>query len=154
MGKQQYSIVINASKEKVWKTMLDKDTYEKWTEVFMPGSSYVGDWAEGSKILFFAPDETGEMSGMISQIKENRQYDFISMESIGIVVSGKEDTSSQEAKKWAGSFENYTFKDLNGKTEVMVDLTTDMDMDRDMLEMAKKTWPKALNILKKLAEEW
>jgi uncharacterized protein YndB with AHSA1/START domain len=153
MEKQHYSIVISASKEKVWKTMLDKDTYEKWTEVFMPGSSYVGDWAEGSKILFLAPDETGEMSGMISRIKENRQYDYISMESVGIVISGKEDTSSQEAKKWAGSFENYTLKDLDGKTEVRVDLTSDMDIDQDMLEMAKKTWPKALNILKKLAEE-
>jgi len=58
MGKLQYSIVINAPKEKVWKTMLNKDTYEKWTDVFMPGSSYVGDWTEGSKILFLAPDET------------------------------------------------------------------------------------------------
>ena len=151
MGKLQYSIVINAPKEKVWKTMLNKDTYEKWADVFMPGSSYVGDWTEGSKILFIAPDETDKMSGMVSLIKENRQCEYISIESVGIVSDGEEDTSSQEAKEWAGSLENYTFKDLDGKTELQVDLT--MDVDRQMLEMFEKTWPKALNKLKKLAEE-
>lgn len=153
MGKLQYSIVINAPKEKVWKTMLHKDTYEKWTDVFMPGSSYVGDWTEGSKILFLAPDETGKLSGMVSRIKENHQYEHISIESIGVVSNGEEDTSSQEAKKWAGSLENYTFKEFDGKTELHVDLTSDGDVDRQMLEMFEKTWPKALTRLKKLAEE-
>ena len=153
MENLHYSIVINAPKEKVWKTMLNKDTYEKWTDVFMPGSSYVGDWAEGSKILFLAPDETGKLSGMISRIKENRQYEYISIESVGVVFNDEEDTSSQEAKEWAGSLENYTFKDLDGKTELRVDLNSDMDVDQEMLEMLEKTWPKALNILKKLAEE-
>jgi hypothetical protein len=54
-----HSMNINAPKEKVWKTMLGEDTYRIWTEVFMPGSHYVGDWSKGSKILFLAPAETG-----------------------------------------------------------------------------------------------
>lgn len=153
MEKLHYSIVINAPKEKVWKTMLNKDTYEKWTEVFMPGSSYIGEWAEGSKILFIAPDETGKVSGMVSRIKENRRYEYISIESVGVLFNGTEDTSSPEAKKWAGSLENYTFNDIDGKTELQVDLTSDIGINPEMLEMSEKTWPKALNILKKLAEE-
>jgi len=153
MEKLHYSIVINAPKEKVWKTMLNKDSYEKWTDVFMPGSSYVGDWTEGSKILFIAPDGTGKVSGMVSRIKENRQYEHISIESVGVVFNGEEDTSSQEAKKWAGSLENYTFNDVDGKTELQVDLTSDMDVNPEMLEMSEKSWPKALSKIKKLAEE-
>ncbi len=152
MEKTQFSIVINAPKEKVWKTMLDKDTYEKWTDVFMPGSSYVGDWSEGSKILFLAPVESEKMSGMVSRIKDRRQYEFISLETIGLVHNGEEDTTSEEAKEWAGSLENYTFKDVDGKTELRIDLSSDMDFNKEMLEMSEKIWPKALDKLKELAE--
>jgi len=151
MEKMQFSIVINAPKEKVWKTMLNKDTYEKWTDVFMPGSTYDGDWSEGSKILFLAPDESGKMSGMVSRIKENRKYEYVSIEHVGIVYNGEEDTSSQEAKEWAGSLENYTFKDVDGKTELQVDLSSDV-VNQEMIEMSEKIWPKALQKLKELVE--
>ena len=153
MEKLNFSIVIDAPKEKVWKTVINKDTYEQWAAVFMPGSSYVGDWAEGSKILFLAPDEEGKLSGMLDRIKENRQYHYISIESVGVVSNGEEDTTSQEAKNWAGSLENYTFKDLDGKTELRVDLTLEGEINPKMLEMFEKTWPKALNKLKELAEK-
>ena len=38
MEKLKFKIDINASNEKVWNTMLEKETYNKWTEVFSPGS--------------------------------------------------------------------------------------------------------------------
>ncbi len=153
MEKMHFSIVINAPKEKVWKTMLDKDTYKKWTDVFMPGSHYVGDWSKGSKILFLAPDETGKMSGMVSQIKENQPYEFVSIENIGIVQDGKEDISSKEAKEWAGALENYTFKEIDGTTEVLVDLFAVEDVADNYKEMFQDMWRKALQKLKELAEK-
>lgn len=144
-----FSTTINAAKEKVWNTMLGKDSYPEWTDVFMPGSHYVGDWDEGSKILFLAPGENGKMGGMVSRIKENRLYEHISIEHIGIVEDGKEDTFSESVKEWAGALENYTFKEKNGTTEVLVDL----DTDEEHTEMFEDMWPKALQKLKKLAEE-
>lgn len=152
-NKMQYSITINAPKEKVWEVMIGEDTYPLWTDVFMPGSHYVGNWEEGSKILFLAPDESGEMSGMVSRIKENRKYEYISMEVVGVAYNGQEDTSSQEAKEWAGSLENYTFKDADDKTELQVDLSSDMDMDQETSEMLEEMWLKALKKLKELAEK-
>jgi hypothetical protein len=129
--------------------MLGEDTYPEWTEVFMPGSHYVGDWNEGSKILFLAPGETGEVSGMVSRIKENRKYEFISIEHLGFVQDGKEDTTSEEVKSWAGALENYTFKEKEGSTDVLVD----MDTTEEHKEMFLDTWPKALEKLKELAEK-
>jgi uncharacterized protein YndB with AHSA1/START domain len=149
----QFSIVINAPKEKVWHTMLDLDTYKIWTEPFYPGSFYEGDWNQGSKILFLAPDEKGKMSGMISQIKENKPYEFVSTETKGVVKDGKEITTSKEAKEYAGSLENYTFKELDGKTEVIVDLSGPVVMDEELKQYFQGTWSKALQILKDLAEE-
>lgn len=149
MEKLNFSITINAEKEKVWNTMLDENSYRAWTEVFSPGGYYDGDWSEGSKILFLGPDESGKMGGMVSRIKENRPYEYISIEHMGIVEDGKEDTSSEAVSAWAGALENYTFKDLGGKTEVLVE----MDSDSEHVEMFEKTWPEALRKLKELAEK-
>ncbi len=149
MKKLHFSIDIDAPKEKVWNTMLGEDTYRKWTEVFAFGSHYKGNWEQGSKILFLAPDESGEMGGMVSRIKDNRKYEFISIEHLGIIENGKEDTSSEAVEEWAGALENYTFKEQNGKTEVMVE----MDTDEEYGEMFQDMWPKALQKLKELSEQ-
>lgn len=149
MTKLQFSIAINAPKTKVWNTMLDDATYRVWAEVFMAGSHYVGNWSPGSKILFLAPDpHTGKMEGMVSRIQENRLHEYISIEHLGMVKDGKEDMTSEEVKEWAGVHENYTFKDMNGSTEVVVD----MDYKEEFKEMFEDMWPKALQKLKELAE--
>lgn len=149
MKKLHFSININAPKEKVWDVMLGEESYKKWTDVFMAGSHYKGDWNEGSKILFLAPNDSGEMEGMVSRIKENRQYEYVSIEHLGMVQNGKEDTSSDDVKKWAGTLENYTFKESNGTTEVLVD----MDSNDEYKEMFEEMWPKALQKLKRIAEK-
>ncbi len=149
MKKLHFTIDINAPKEKVWNTMLDQETYKQWTDVFMEGSHYEGDWDEGSKIRFLAPDENGKMQGMVSRIKENQQYEFVSIEHLGLIQDGKEDTSSEEVKKWAGALENYTFEEKNGSTKVVVDV----DTDEEYTEMFEGMWPEALQKLKKLAEK-
>ncbi len=147
MKKLNFSIVINAPKEKVWHSMLDDKTYRIWTEPFSPGSYYKGDWNKGSKILFLGPSEKGEM-GMVSRIKENKLHEFISIEHLGMVQDGKEDTTSDAVKSWAGAFENYTFKEKNNKTEVAVDI----DVNDEYKDMFNDMWPKALQKLKEIAE--
>jgi uncharacterized protein YndB with AHSA1/START domain len=149
MQKLKFSIEINATKEKVWNTMLEDKTYRIWTEAFSKGSHYIGDWSKGSKILFLGPNENGEMGGMVSRIKENKKYEFISIEHIGMVQDGKEDTTSEAIKVWAGALENYTFKDKSGTTEILVE----MDSNEEYAEMFEGMWPKALQKLKELAEK-
>ncbi len=150
MQKIHFSIQINVPKEKVWEIMLADATYREWTEPFHPGSYYKGYWSEGSKILFLGPDENGKNEGgMVSRIKENRKYEFISIEHLGFVVDGVEDTTSEEVKKWTPSFENYTFTEKNGGTEVSVDMEV---ASEEFKEMFEGMWPKALLKLKEIAE--
>jgi uncharacterized protein YndB with AHSA1/START domain len=47
MEKLHFSIVIKAQREKVWEKILGEETYPLWTDVFMPGSHFEGDWKEG-----------------------------------------------------------------------------------------------------------
>jgi hypothetical protein len=149
MEKLQFKIDINASNEKVWNTMLDDKTYRIWTEEFTPGSHYVGNWSKGSKILFLGPGADDKVGGMVSRIKDNRLYEFISIEHLGEVLDGIEDTTSDRVKVWAGALENYTFVNKNGKTELVVDL----DVNEEFKEMFEGMWPKALQKLKELCEE-
>ena len=148
MEKLNFSIEIKAPKEKVWNTMLEDKTYRAWTEAFSPGSHYVGDWNKGSKILFLGPGQNGEMGGMVSRIKENKLYEFISIEHLGIVQDGKEDTTSEAVKGWAGAHENYSFSEKDGATKDAVE----MDSNEEYSEMFNGMWPKALQKLKELAE--
>jgi uncharacterized protein YndB with AHSA1/START domain len=150
MKKIHFKIDINASKEKVWDTMLEDATYREWTAPFNEGSYYKGDWTKGSEIIFLGPDpETGKEGGMVSRIAENKKYEFISIEHLGIIKDGVEDTTSEEVKKWTPAFENYTFKEKNGTTEVIVE----MDINDEYKEMFEGMWPKALQKLKELAEK-
>jgi hypothetical protein len=70
MKKLQFKIVINALVNKVFDLMLgisNKSTYEQWTALFNPTSTYEGNWEKGSKMLFIGIDEQGEKGGMVSE---------------------------------------------------------------------------------------
>lgn len=149
--KMHFAITIDAPKQKVWDTMLQDATFREWTDPFNPdGSSwYEGDWKEGSKILFLGAGKNGRVEGMVSRIKEARPHDFVSIEHLGVVQDGREDTTSEKAKQFAPAFENYTFVDKGGMTEVQVD----MDIAEQHRQMFETSWPKALQKLKQLAEK-
>ena len=151
MEKLHYSIHINAPREKVWNTMLNDETYREWTRVFNDGSYYKGDWSEGSEILFLGPSPVDGKSegGMVSRIMENRLHEYISIEHLGMINNGVIDTTSDEVKKWTPSFENYTFEEKDGGT----DLSIDVDIYEEMKQEFDEMWPKALEKLKELSEK-
>ncbi len=139
-----FSVIINAPKEKVWSMMLDRESYKAWTAEFAAGSYYEGSWKKGERIKFLAPDG----GGMTSVIAENKPFEFISIKHLGYIKDGIEDTESPEIKAWAPLFENYTFSENNGVTEVKVD----MDVTPEFEECMEQTWPKALTKLKMVCE--
>ena len=139
-----FSVTINAPKEKVWTAMLDRESYEVWTAEFAAGSTYEGSWEKGEKIKFLSPE--GE--GMTAVIAEHKPFEFISIKHLGYIKDGIEDTESPEIKAWAPLFENYTFSENNGISEVKVDIDTTPEFEDDMVQM----WPKALAKLKMVCE--
>jgi hypothetical protein len=149
MEKAHYEIFINASREKTWDTMLDDATYREWTKVFNADSHYIGDWSQGSKILFIGSGEDGEQGGMVARIKENRKYEFISIEHLGMIKDGIEDTTSEEVRSWTPAFENYTFTEKDGG----ILLEVDMEISADFKAMFDDLWPQSLEVLKSLVEK-
>lgn len=152
MKKLQFKISIHAPAQKVYDFMLglsNKATYEQWTALFNPTSTYEGSWSKGSKMLFIGVDEKGEKGGMVSQIVDNMPNRFVSIRHYGLVKADAEITEGPEVEKWANGYENYTFEESNGTTAVTVDL----DTTEDFLDYMKETYPKALHKLKELCEK-
>jgi hypothetical protein len=145
MEKLVFSTSINATPEKVWNILWTDATYRKWTTAFMEGSYAVTDWKQGSKVLFL----DGKGMGMVSRIAVNRPNEYMSIEHLGEVKDGVEDTTSDRVKVWAGAHENYTLKKINDQTE----LTIDMDITEEYKEMFAQIWPKALANVKQLSEQ-
>jgi hypothetical protein len=74
-------------------------------------------------MLFLGPDpQGGGEGGMVSRIRENRPYEYIGIDHIGMVKDGVEDTTSDEVKAWLGAQENYTFTEKHGGTELAIDM--------------------------------
>jgi hypothetical protein len=151
MKTKTYKINISAPASKVYKMMLgldNKKTYEDWTALFNPTSTYEGSWNKGSKMLFVGTDEQGNKGGMIAEIAENIPNEFISIKHYGILENGQEILEGEKVESWAGSLENYTFSEENGKTTI----TVEVDTNEEYMDYFDETWPKALNKLKELSE--
>lgn len=125
-----------------------KSTYEQWTAMFNPTSTYEGGWNKGDKILFVGTDEKGEKGGMVSEIAEHIPNQFVSIRHNGILTGGKEITEGPEVEQWAGGLENYSFKENHGITAVIVEV----DATDDFIDYMNEKYPIALNRLKEICE--
>ncbi len=145
--KMHFEIKINAPTDKVYNTMLDQKGYSAWTKAFNGSSRYEGKWEKGAKIKFIG-EQDGKEGGMVSRIKDIIPNKFVSIEHLGMLDGDKEIMDTEEVKKWAGMLENYTFLKDGDKTRLIVE----MDSIEEMASYFEETWPKALDLLKKLCE--
>ncbi len=151
MNQLQFKITINATAEKVYTTMLGLDnisTYEQWTALFNPTSSYEGNWNKGEKMLFVGVDENGQKGGMVSRIEAHIPMQFVSIQHKGLMVGGQEIMEGPEVEKWANGLENYSFEETNGATTITVDL----DTTEEFVDYMNENYPKALDKLKEICE--
>lgn len=133
MHRLAFSITISAPKEEVWRAMLEDATYRQWTCAFQEGSYAVTDWKEGSKALFLTP--AGD--SMVSRIVAHRPNEFLSIQHLGTVKNGVEDTESEEGKNWAGALESYTLREQDAAST----LTVEMDVSDEYRSYFEETWP-------------
>lgn len=143
----QFTKEIKAPAQKVWDTLWNETTYSQWTNAFNPkgGSTMQSDWKVGGKTLFL----DGKGNGMVSTIKAiNEPYDMV-FEHLGEVANGKEDTSSEKVKSWAGALEEYHLSEKNGITTLTASAQTEEEWEDSM----KNGFVKGLEVVKSLSEK-
>lgn len=141
----EYKIEIAAPAKKVWETMLGEDTYKQWTSKSWPGSSYDGQWLKGQEIRFAGPDG----SGTLAILDEVKPHENVLARHIAILTAGGGvDKTSDIAKGWIGTTEEYRLAERGGKTM----LTVIIKAPAEWRQMFDEGWPGALEELKRIAE--
>lgn len=141
----EFKIEIIAPKEKVWSVLWDDETYRKWTAVFCEGTYAVSDWKEGSKIQFLSPN--GE--GMNSVIDKKIDNEYIAFKHLSEIKNFQVMPVDDATKEWTGAMEMYRLTEDKGATV----LEAKIDVVDKYLDYFKTTFPKGLEMAKKLSEE-
>ena len=143
----QFAITINAPVPTVWRLMIGSESYKQWASAFAEGTYFEGSWEQGKKIKFLSPP-SGD--GMLSEIAQSRNNEFISIRHLGFISNGIEDTTSESVLAWAPAHENYTFLTVPEGTKLAIEL----DVPGEWVEYLNEAWPKALISLKQMSEAW
>ncbi|WP_436860806.1 SRPBCC family protein [Acinetobacter haemolyticus] len=149
-----YSIKIHAPQQKVWGVLWDTESYQAWTKFFLcddsttsnnaSNSTMQSDWKVGGKTYFC----DGSGNGMISTIDRLDEPNVIVFKHLGMIVDGKEDLESDLVKSWAGALEKYFLLDLDGDTELHVEV----DVQPEYIEMMDKGFKQGLEAIKQMSE--
>jgi hypothetical protein len=86
---------------------------------------------------------------MISTIKAIKEPFDLVFEHLGEVIDGREDTTSDKVKNWAGALEEYHLSEKNGITTLKVSVQTAETWE----EMLTRGFTQGLQVVKQLSEQ-
>ena len=140
-----FTIQINATPEKVWNSLWDVENYKIWTNPFCKGSYYKTDnFTEGNKVQLLTPSGEG-MYSILETVKENN---FLAFKHLGEIKNFEEMPITGESETWTAAMETYKLNEMENGTE----LTVNVDTMESYVDFMKKTFPLALNELKRISE--
>lgn len=140
MKQLEFSIEINASKEKVWNILWNEQSYRDWTASFIPGSYYEGELKEGNDIRFLSPGE----HGLFAKVEKVIPFQSMHFVHFGLVLDGV----SQQKTFEEGAIEQYDLYESEFGTKLIVTIKT----EEEYITYFSNSFPKALNAVKQLCE--
>lgn len=141
MKQMYFEVVIQASREKVWKVLWDDRTLRQWAGVIDPGTYMLGELEEGKTVQF----NSQEGYGVTSFVEKLIPNEFV-------LLKHKADTkdygSSDREDQWTGGSESYTLNESDGVTTLILEF----DVPEELEEIMDTSYPKALTKIKELSE--
>jgi hypothetical protein len=142
MKEMQFSIEIHATKEKVWDTLWQDETFRQWASIIDPETYMVGDLKVGNEVQFIS---AANGYGVTSLVKKLVLGEFLLLRHR---ADTQEDGKREREKEWTGGKESYALAEKDGTTT----LTVAFDVPSELEEEFKFNYPKALERVKVLAE--
>ncbi len=142
MNEMQFRIEIRASKEVVWNTLWQDETFRQWAGIIDPGTYMLGDLKEGNEVQFIS-SENGY--GVTSLVEKLTPGEFLLLRHS---ADTQEDGKRDRTQEWTGAEESYRLADKDGTTT----LTVAFDVPLEQEEYFTVNYPKALERVKVLAE--
>ena len=143
MKEIQFSIKINASKERVWATLWEDVTFRDWANIIDEGTYMKGVMKEGNEIQYIS---SVNGYGVTSLIEKLNPYEFVLFRHS---ADTKESGQQEREKEWTGGTESYTLTEKDGITALLVKT----DVPEELEEMFNIRLPGALDRIKALAEK-
>ena len=143
MKKMEFSVEINASKEKVWTTLWTDETFREWANLIDEGTYMKGVLEEGNEVEFISSVNGYGVTSLVEKLDPNNFVLFRHS------IDTKENGSQEREKDWSGTTEAYRLAEKDGVTT----LTYKADIPREQEETFTIRIPKALERIKKLAEK-
>lgn len=141
MKRLEFSVEIKASREKVWNILWNDESYRVWTASFIPGSYYEGELIQGNNIRFLSPGQHG-LFAVVEKVIPLQSMHFMHF---GLVLDGV----SQDKTFQDDSIEYYDLLEIESGTKLTVKINT----EDEYITYFSNSFPKALNVVKQLAEE-
>lgn len=141
MREIQFSIEINARKERVWTILWDDKTFRDWANIIDEGTYIRGDMKEGNEIEFLSAGGYG-VTSLIERFIPNEYVLFRHR------LDTKENGQEERDKEWTGGRESYHLSENQGITI----LTIKSDVPLEQEETFNERLPRALERIKTLAE--
>lgn len=142
MKEMQFSITIDAARERVWDTLWHDETFREWAGIIDPGTYMVGDLKKGSEIQFISSENGYGVTSLVEDLVEG---EFLSLRHS---ADTQEQGKREREKEWSGGLEKYALEEVNGVTIV----SATFDVPAEMENYFRSTYPKALQRVKELAE--
>lgn len=144
MKRLEFTIEINASKEKIWQSLWEDASYRNWVSVFCEGTYVKTNWNEGDSVHFLTPDG----KGMNSIIEKKVTYQYIAFKHISELENFEPQPVDEATSEWTGAMEIYELI----PNQSSVTLKVLMDTSEKYIEYFETTFPKALERVKELSE--
>ena len=142
MKEIQFSIEINAAKERVWATLWEDVTFRDWASIIDEGTYMKGVMKEGNEVEFIS---SVNGYGVTSLIEKLNLYEFVLFRHD---ADTKESGQQEREKEWTGGTESYSLSEKNGVTTLIV--KTEVPIEQE--ETFNIRLPRALGRIKTLAE--
>lgn len=143
MEELQFSVKIQATKEKVWDTLWQDETFRQWADIIDPGTYMVGDLKEGNEIQYISAENGYGVTSLVEKLVPGKV--LVLRHSADTQDAGTRDRQ----KEWTGGAETYTLTEKDGVTT----LDTAFDVPLQLETYFARTFPKVLDCIKVLAEK-
>ncbi|HST04968.1 MAG TPA: SRPBCC domain-containing protein [Chloroflexia bacterium] len=142
MKELQFSIEVNATKERVWDTLWQDETFREWASIIDPETYMVGDLKEGNEIQFISGSSGYGVTSLVEKV--------VAGESLLLKhrADTQEDGKRERDDEWTGGEERYSLAERGGITTLTVAFGVPLELE----EQFKVNFPKALERVKVLAE--
>jgi uncharacterized protein YndB with AHSA1/START domain len=142
MKEMQFSVAIDAGRERVWDILWRDETFREWAGIIDPGTHMVGELKEGNEVQYIS----GNGYGVTSLVERLIPNELLQLRHS---ADTKENGKQEREKEWSGGTESYR---LVEKDEITT-LTAVFDVPPEMEEYFQTNYPKALGRIKLLAEK-